>query len=341
MLVDAERRVEQIKAGFSVPGAQHRSKPLSECWAEYLQDMVVRGMTQVYRDQVRDQLERVQRECGWTVLSDVTPATLRKFLSQITTDGKSARTYNLYRDVVGTFATWAVSQGWLAENPVQSIPKAREPKGRKRRPRRAYSIEEFQRLINCPDIPESRRLQYAIAGLSGLRRATLRQLQRRDCDPTGESPVWRIRPDIIKTGWRAPVPMLPECAERLREVWTSTPPGRPFFSPFVRLRTLDRDLVTARIDKVDGEGRSVDFHSFRYFFATLLARALPLQKVRVCMMHKDARTTLGLYVDLGLLDLGEDVWTLPPLLADAAKDPPRRKRKEEKKTSSSKANKRR
>jgi hypothetical protein len=80
-----------------------------------------------------------------------------------------------------------------------------------------------------------------------------------------------------------------------------------------RIRTLNRDLARAGIAKRDAEGRQVDFHAFRYFFCTQLARSMPVQKVRVLMRHSTLKQTCDLYLQLGLDDLAEDVWSLPAL----------------------------
>ncbi len=61
----------------------------------------------------------------------------------------------------------------------------------------------------------------------------------------------------------------------------------------------------------------MDFHSFRYFFCTTLAKVLPLMKVKLLMRHQDIRTTANLDADLGLTDVGEEVWSLPRLFAGA------------------------
>lgn len=314
-LLKKEDEVERIKAGHLVPGEQERRLLLSECFVAYLADIKLRGLTDRYESDVRKQLERAQEECGWTTLGDVTAASLRKWLARLQAAGRGPRTLNLYRDAVGTFCVWAVQQGWLTENPVRTIPKARNPRGVKTKPRRAYTREEFTKLVTCKAIPEERRFIYRLAGLSGLRKNTLKLLEAQDCTPTGERPTWHVRPKIIKTGWKTPVPMLPECAEMLHHRWSSLSVGERLFKSWPRHQTFDKDLKRAGIKKLDGEGRCLDFHSFRYFFCTLMARALPIQKVRVLMMHRDARTTLNLYTDLGLIDVGEEVWTLPRLLA--------------------------
>src|SRR5262249_8997451 len=125
--------------------------------------------------------------------------------------GRSPRTLNSYRDALATFCNWCIADGILEESPVAMVRKARSPAGKKHRPRRAYTPEEFRRfLLKCRD--RRRRLLYTVAGLSGLRRNELRLLEKRDLSPVGDRPIWHLRPEITKGKRRDVVPMLPECA---------------------------------------------------------------------------------------------------------------------------------
>jgi integrase len=81
-----------------------------------------------------------------------------------------------------------------------------------------------------------------------------------------------------------------------------------------RTLTLNKDIARAKLTKVDAEGRSLDFHSFRYFFCTLLAKKPSIQVVRMLMHHRDIRQTGNLYMDLGLTDVTEAVLELPRLI---------------------------
>ena len=48
-----------------------------------------------------------------------------------------------------------------------------------------------------------------------------------------------------------------------------------------------------------------------------MGRVLPIQKVKILMRHKAIRMTADLYMQLGLEDVGEEVWTLPRVLVNA------------------------
>jgi integrase len=157
-----------------------------------------------------------------------------------------------------------------------------------------------------------RRTVYLIASLSGLRRKELRRLEKRDCTPTGEKATWHLRPEIDKAGRGDKIPMLPECAEILLPIWESAPtPTSRLFKRISHTSVLHNDLKRVGIPRQDERGRWADFHSFRYTFCTFVGKKLPIQKVKMLMRQSTIQLTADLYTDLGLEEIGENVWTLP------------------------------
>ena len=98
--------------------------------------------------------------------------------------------------------------------------------------------------------------------------------------------------------------MLQECWNALKPFWEKcTEPRQKFFETIPDMETVVNDLRKAKIDRQDALGRWVDFHSFRYFFCTILAKKLPIQLVRTLMRHGSVKLTCDLYMDLGLEDI--------------------------------------
>jgi hypothetical protein len=60
--------------------------------------------------------------------------------------------------------------------------------------------------------------------------------------------------------------------------------------------------------------------SSRYRGGTRMGERLPIQKVKTLMGHSTIKLTADLYGELGMEDLAEDVWALPPLAMKS--DPP-------------------
>jgi integrase len=266
-------------------------------------------------DRLRDKgMTAIRTSCGWQTARNIHSDGLRSFLKGL--GEKAPRTINSYRDALVTFCNWCIGEDVFEENPVAHVKKARSPGGQKYRPRRAYNVEEFRRL--CENTL-NHRLVYLVAGLSGLRKSELRQLEKRDFTPVGEAPTWHLRPEIAKGRRKDVVPMLPECAALIAPIWSAlTAPTQRVFKRMPRTQTLHKDLQRASIVRIDGEGRHVDFHSLRYFFCTILARRLPIQFVRLLMRHKNIRETCDLYMDLGLSDLNEALVKVPALVPAAA-----------------------
>ncbi len=80
-------------------------------------------------------------------------------------------------------------------------------------------------------------------------------------------------------------------------------PTRPLFDlPKKMTRIFDRDLEAAGFAKKDAHGRSVDVHSLRHTFATMLARAgVSLQQAQALMRYFDPRSLQAPIRTSGLL----------------------------------------
>jgi len=77
------------------------------------------------------------------------------------------------------------------------------------------------------------------------------------------------------------------------------------------LRTFNLDLATAGIEKVDSWGRSVDIHSLRHTFGTMLVHSgMSPRTAQELMRHSDIRLTTNIYQHLELIDTARAVETL-------------------------------
>ncbi len=306
-----ERDAERARAGLPVAQAGRLHQPIGELTDLYLKEMERLGLSDTHVKETKRLLNRLWKECRWPSLASVRSDRLIEFLHQLKDAGRGPRTLNSYRDALRTFLEWCVGQNWLQENPIQRVKKARA-KGKKTKPRRAYTVEEFHRLLIAS--PRHRDL-YRVAGLSGLRKSELRGLEKRDLTPVGPSPTWHLRAEITKGRRKDVVPILPNVLPLVRQIWEGLPsPTSRMFPRIPRTQTLHQDIHSAGIQRIDAEGRCLDFHSLRYFFCTLLARSLSIQTVRFLMRHKNIKETCDLYMDLGLTDINEAILQLPPSL---------------------------
>ena len=93
--------------------------------------------------------------------------------------------------------------------------------------------------------------------------------------------------------------------------------------PGTTLRAFDKDLEAAGIAKKDEWGRTVDLHSLRHTFGTLLAQSgVAPRTAQELMRHSDIRLTTNIYQHLALADTAPAVNRLPfvPLETPPARD---------------------
>ena len=85
-----------------------------------------------------------------------------------------------------------------------------------------------------------------------------------------------------------------------------------FAVPEGLLRILNRDLEWANIQKIDDSGRSIDVHSLRHTFGTLLSTTGADPRVaQEAMRHSDISLTMNVYTDPALLNVKAAVQNLP------------------------------
>ncbi len=309
-----ERDAERARAGLPIADQQRRQQPITELMELWIAELERLGRSHAHIQSQRRLLGKLWSACSWNCLAQLKVDDLDAFLTTLRYSGRGARALNSYRDALHAFLRFCQRRRWIEDNPLRDHPKAREPGGKKRRPRRAYTVDEFQALVATAT---RHKTLYLVAGLSGLRRSELRQLEKRDLTPTGPHPTWHLRAEIAKGRRKDVVPMLPDVVGIIRPLWEAAPnPTDRIFASIPRTKTLNRDQQESGVVHTDAEGRTVDFHSFRYFFCTLCAKHMPIQMVRLLMRHRDIRQTCNLYMDLGLTDIQEAMTQLPKALPE-------------------------
>ena len=128
---------------------------------------------------------------------------------------------------------------------------------------------------------------------------------------------------MAKSGRSATIPLRTDLAEELRkhiDLMTEANGGQlgpqtPLFALGRNfLRTFNLDLAAANIPKRNAEGQTVDVHSLRHTFATLLARhGVSPAIAQKLMRHSDIRLTMNTYTHLGLSDTTNAVASLPAI----------------------------
>jgi integrase len=152
VLGDLERRAELVKAGVMTASedeiAGQQSVPLADHAAAFLASLRSKGVTTVYRENVRRALDRLAKDCGFVRLSDLRREALESWLVGRIGDGMSARSRNAYQEAIIAFSNWCVTSKRLNVNPFKAIPKANENADH-RRQRRSMTEAELVRLLDA------------------------------------------------------------------------------------------------------------------------------------------------------------------------------------------------
>ena len=152
VLGDLERRSELIKAGVITAAedsiADHQPTPLATHIADYMTYLRGRETSAVRMAGMEAQFRRVNAECEFKLLADLSEAKFTAWLlEQAAGKGRmSAATRNEYRKAFNGFCNWCLRTRRLSFNPLAHVPVA-NVKADPRRQRRALNEAELMRLL--------------------------------------------------------------------------------------------------------------------------------------------------------------------------------------------------
>jgi integrase len=288
-----ERQAELVKAGLITPKEIEQSnrpeKPLAEAVAEYLAHQKAKGISRVHCANTKSFLERVIRETkagAVEELMDNLPA------------WRDARIGELSSRNISAHVAAAVSMvRWLAETcrcDPRLVRPIRKPKPDAVRPRRSFTPEEVERIIQTA--PPARRLIYRSLQMTGLRVNELRSLQVTDFDPKRSRIL--LPGNKSKNRRSAIIPIPNQLCFELQACIKGRSTGPLLNVPKGLIKRFDGDLKRAGVAKRDTNGKTVDLHSFRKTYITAVVRsgADPRTAMELAR-HSDSRMTLGVYAE--------------------------------------------
>lgn len=187
-------------------------------------------------------------------------------------------------------------------------------------------------------VGESHAMFYRIAIFTGLRYSEIKSLKVADVHLDANPPYLDLHARHDKSRRGAHQPLSDDLVEHLRQYITSrvlhaqeearsqNRPCSVVLSPEERLilyvpllRAFNLDLEYAGIEKKDQRGRTMDLHSLRHTFGTLLARSgVNPRTAMELMRHSDIRLTTNIYQHLELVDTAGAVNQLPVVGSDVA-----------------------
>ena len=287
---------ERELAGLIAPKLERVSaeRPLCEHLSDFKADLRAKGRTEKYIRLLNSRVERLTKSCGWKYTKDIS---IDRFVGWRSHHQAAPKTLNEYLNAMNALLNWMARQGRVADNPLRNVEHV-DLRGRQQL-RRAYTDDELTRLL---EVAGDYQLLYLAAAYTGLRLSELTNLLWLDVHLDTDRPHLQVRASTTKNSRRAIVPLhscLIEEFQRARDAMENDFVFPQYAHPD---RRLARHFTEAGLARIDAAGRKLDFHSFRYTFATKLAKKGISQRLaQELMRHSDPRLTANLYTDVAHL----------------------------------------
>lgn len=355
------RQAARDQVGIGDPFRKHRSRPIKEHLDDFLASLGSRHVSPRYKKLVRARLLRAFEAMGATVIGDLELAKADLFLADLIEKQKqSVATRDHYAMALRQFGLWLLDNDRSGSNVfhrLRGVATAADVK----RERMPLTAEQVQQLVKAAaerpvfeyrkshpqGLPETfarlarngrhRGLLYLFAALTGLRRAECAGIRWADLNLGPDGSV-TARAKTTKSKRRDPLPLEVKLAAELlawrkeiaKERRGRVPPATEavFHVPQNLTEQLRKDAKHVEIPEQDDHGRTLDFHSLRASFVTMLARAgVPMQLTSRLARHTDPKMTAKHYEKLGVADLragsvllGSAFWGEAPVAPTAASE---------------------
>jgi integrase len=263
------QQLEHESAGL-IPGKAEREaaqSPLLDLVSEYVKELTILGRSADHLRHVDKRLCRLVRECHWTRLAEVTPASFQAWRKEQAT--KAPKTLNEYLATLSAFWTWLRKQSRVPANPFELVERT-DTRGKERIRRRALSDAQSARLLQ---VAGKNQLAYMLPLCAGLRRNEAQTLRWSDlvlCDTGG---LLCLHAAVNKNRKEQALPLHHELARALQE----QKPGNCNAGDLVlvhgvpKIKEFRQDLEKAGIAFLDERGYRMDYHALRTTFITRLS----------------------------------------------------------------------
>jgi integrase len=330
ILAKYEMDVARIRTGVATREELEKAEApkitVAEALERFLTKMVADGDTARHVTRTKRNINLIIKDCGIDSL-DIRRDAIERWIAHERQRGiRNPRTINGYITSLKTFVQYLTETELLPNHPLKSIRKLNEEID-KRINRRALTKEEINRLLKATasgieraaGTPEERVLIYRTALATGLRSTELSlltpgQINFEQCSLTVEAAKTKNKkPDVL--------PLRADLVQSLKERCETKgikPHERFFRHDVYNIRkAFYADLKIAGIERAGEDGRSIDVHSLRKTFGTLLAKAgVPLTTVQRLMRHSSPLLTAKLYIDVEGGDMMDALEKLPEFSSD-------------------------
>jgi integrase len=340
MRAQYEKEVARIKTGVitreELDKAQFRHTSLDDMLERFRTKMTADGTTARHVEDTLRKITTLFAVCEVDSLAKIRRETVEQWVAnELKSKIRSVGTINSYVIAVKSFVQYLVDTEVLANHPIKSIRKLNTDLDR-RIHRRAMTSEEIECLLTATASGEHRKwgqpaervLIYQLLLGTGLRSTELSLLTPSQIN----FEYCRLKIEAAKTkNKKADVlPLRPDLVRSLQERITAVgikPHERIFHHNQAQIRAVFYlDLKAAGIKRIGSDGRSIDIHSLRKTFGTLLARAgVPLTTTQRLMRHSTPLLTAKLYIDVEGVDMMQALEKLPafsPVTPSSPKESP-------------------
>ncbi len=308
-LMEFALQAQREQEGFAAPRAMRETaaKTLFLLADEYQAELACRG---VARKQLRDTIVRIKRiaaEARWRSVSDITADSFVRWRATLMCVPKTKKEYQIS---LNAFLNWLANIGRILGNPIAKVEKV-PTRGKQVRPYRAFTEAELSRLF---EVAGKRLLAYQMLLYTGQRKSEVRALVWDDLQLEIEKPYVLFRVDTMKDDEKRAVPLRRELAAQLLAFRPKDfkPTQRVFWWCWPTYDYLRSDFKRAGIERKDGLGRVVHFHSFRKTMQTLGVRCgINQRAAQEILGHSDANLTAQAYTDVASLQLHDEIAKLP------------------------------
>ena len=313
----AELRSQQqlVSAGIIPPKSvvEAAQRNLALHLDDFIGVMRRNGKSEKYLANLEFRIGRLIKECRWNIAASVTGDSFQTWLRAHAE--LSAKTSNDYLESMRCFFNWMIKSQRFSSNPLVAVEKVKTA-GRQTRERRAFTVDEFKRLLA---VAGEHKTAYLMAAHTGLRRSELAKLMWADLHLENAKPFVLVRASTTKNSLAAPMHLHPELAATLREHKSKAKMDGLVFERFPRIERFKLDLAKAQISYQDSLGRYADFHALRKTFGTNLAKAgVPRRTAMSLMRHSDGKLTDKIYTDENLLGTEAAIEGMPSYLNAAS-----------------------
>ena len=248
------------------PEREAAQSPLLDLVSEYVNELTILGRSADHLRHVRTRLHLLVRECRWTRLADVTPASFQSWRKEQST--KAPKTLNEYLAMLSTFWTWLSKQSRVSVNPFELVERA-DTRGKDRIQRRALSDAESARLLQ---VAGKNQLAYMLPLFAGLRRNEAKTLRWSDLVLGESGGLLRLHAAVNKNRKEQSLPLHHELAKALRQQkpTNSKADDLVLVNGVPDMDEVRTDLEKAGIPFLDERGRRIDYHALRTTFITRL-----------------------------------------------------------------------